>query len=111
MTAEELEGCPYGPPPDGIHDLMIESYLERQTRYAREDFIGTSLMRSKEEIQQAATSEDFRFLGRALAAVVKGVCLFLKVPVSKIRTDVVESFNRSLEWGERSDALHGREEV
>ena len=110
MTAEELEGCPYGETPDGIHDLMIESYLERQIRYTREDAIGTTLMRAADEIQGVATPEDFRFLGRVLAAVVKRVCLFLRVPISKIRKDVVDSFNRSLEWGERSDALHGREE-
>ena len=49
MTSEELEGFPYGTsnlPADGAHDLMVEDYLERQVRYAREDAMGTILMQS-----------------------------------------------------------------
>ena len=137
MSLEELEGFPYGTVPqmvipqadprDGDHadgdlpaagDLpaycnlpfspLIEGYLERQVRYAREDAMGTIIMRAKGDLKRLATSGDFKFLGRALAAVVKGVCIFLRVLVSRIRHDVVETFNRSLEWGERSDVIHGR---
>ena len=114
MTSEELEGFPYGTsnlPPEAVHDLMIEDYLGRQLRYAREDAIGTIFMTAKENVKRLATSADFEFLGRVLAAVVKGVCVHLGVPVSRIRHDGVQSFDRSLQWGERSDVINGRDPV
>ena len=69
MTSEELEGFPYGTsnlPDDGIHDLMIEDYLARQVRYAREDAMG----RLDGQVKPRSVSRAPPGAGYARAAVV-----------------------------------------